>query len=432
MRIIFLQVIDKGRVVDKVIIVASLASFSVFLYLIWFNRWNIPAHVGLAFSIVAYVIPGLLTDYIDNYNEQLVSLYAAILLVGTLFFLVGIILGKFTPYPTLNRPILLTHGKFSEFFLNRVSRRSKTITILAIIGLFLSFYVMGFIPAFAEDKLSAKFFRGNYKAAYEKVAVLYRSCHFALSLLIVILLALWSDTKRRFYLMLALAASAALALSLTRSPAVAGILTWLGLFMARKRISPAAYIFLMTISYAIGGISFFVFSGVEFGKTDLNGLWIAIARGTSDIIDQLNFLQAFLVQEKFTFGRTIYGGLIPGNYQWNPSVWTLTVLNDTNDISAVASGGLRLPPPLWGYVNFGWAGVASFCLIHGIISGWGIKFLKKHLTGGTLTHSAVIMSFYMTFWGFFINFFRMSFYQVLQIGILLIIAGAMSFRLRTP
>lgn len=415
---------------DKFLIVVSLSSFSVFLYVVWFNRWNIPAHTGVAFAVVAYIIPGWLTDYIDQYNRVLVSIYAEILSMGACFFLLGILLGKYVPYPKLGRSILLTQERFRLVFTEKIDRRARKIAIIAILGMFFSFLIMGFIPAFAEDKLSAKFFRGGYKEAYDRVAIIYRSCHFALSLLIVILLALWIDTKKRLFLLLALTASAVLMLSLTRSPAVTGMLTWLGLIMARKRISPIFYVLLMTFSYGVGGISFFIFSESDFGGMDLKNLWISIAQGTSDIIDQLNFLSAFLADEKYTYGRTVLGGLVPGNYEWNPSVWTLSVLNVTDDVSEIASGGLRLPPPLWGYVNFGWVGVALFCLIHGVVSGWAIKFLRRYIAGGTVTHSAIIISFYMTFWGFFINFFRMSFYSVLQIGILLLIASSIAIKFK--
>ena len=73
----------------------------------------------------------------------------------------------------------------------------------------------------------------------------------------------------------------------------------------------------------------------------------------------------------------MYGGLIPGHYKWNPSVYTLSIVTPGLDVNDIGSGGLRLPLPVWGYVSFQWAGVILFSLLTGIFSGIFLGIIKS-------------------------------------------------------
>lgn len=408
---------------NSIIITISLCAISLAPYAVWFSRWNIPAHLSLAFAITAYIVPGLLTDGILNFPPKLVDLYSDILALGAFSFCVGCALGAVVRPNGAGKIYFLTSRVQGTLDFRTVAKRARYIGYFGVIGLLISFVLMGFVPMFADDPFSAKFFRGQYKEAYERVAVLYRSAHFSLSLLVPILLALWFDTRKLIYLYLGIAAVAALTLSLTRSPAAVGVVLWLSIWAVHRRNLFWPYLILLVFIYAFGGATFAIFNSYISGVASSLNVWDLIAQGAPDIVDQLNFLEAFNRKEEFTYGRTIFGGLIPGNYKWNPSVWTLAVMNDTDDVSSIASGGLRLPVPLWGYANFSWIGVVLLSFFAGGITAWATVYLRRYLKSNLFTHSAVVLAIHASVWAVFINFYRLSFYTVFQIAIIYVLAG---------
>jgi hypothetical protein len=134
-------------------------------------------------------------------------------------------------------------------------------------------------------------------------------------------------------------------------------------------VFPLGSIFFYWIGQALGiNIMMEVYGGSVFDN---------IATGSPDIADQLSWLNGFLRGSYFSYGRTIIGGLIPGNYEWNPSVWTLSYDDVGADISEMITGGLRLTPAEWGYANFGWIGVVIIPLVSGILNGFMLMTLKR-------------------------------------------------------
>jgi hypothetical protein len=292
------------------------------------------------------------------------------------------------------------------------------------------FVWMGFLPMFADDPLAAKFFRGPYRWQSKTLAAAYRFSYYMVATLIPVAFAAWYVTRRKSHLLAALMGVAAMALALTRGPVVGGFLLFLGLVAAPKRYGFRAYLIFVLLIYPFGAASYFLLGRVFdvyglFGYYKTDTLWDIIASGSPDVAEHLNFLGSFLSYGDFTHGRTFWGGLIPGNYSWNPAVWTLTLnaggLNRA-DVTEVISGGLRLPVAIWGYTAFGWLGSAGVSFLSGCIWGIGATFTKRRVERGHLVLSIVMLTLYQTSWAQLASFYVLSIYSIPSILVALALA----------
>jgi hypothetical protein len=64
---------------------------------------------------------------------------------------------------------------------------------------------------------------------------------------------------------------------------------------------------------------------------------------------------------------------------WDPADYALRIRTGLSDVGELASGGLRLPAPFWGYVSFGYAGAIVWSWVAGVFIGWGTALLRRHL-----------------------------------------------------
>jgi hypothetical protein len=141
--------------------------------------------------------------------------------------------------------------------------------------------------------------------------------------------------------------------------------------------------------------------------------WQLIAAGNPDIADTISFVRAFDLNPIWTYGRTFYGGLIPGHYEWNPAVYVFKVTNPAADINDIASGGFRMPSAIWGYTAFGWLGVVLTSGLSGLISGYTTKYFKYWMqsTESLIVRVVIVMTAYELF-GVISGFFALSIYDV--------------------
>lgn len=362
---------------------AALLAFGT--YIVWPSRWNIPAHMALAFFVIAQAIPVALLGALDSQSEAVLVDLLKIHMGGALFFVFGILFGASLVgrERVLRRWSALTHIGDSV----QVTRRSGFVLCAALLALSLAIAIMGFVPMFAEDPLAAKFFRGVYSDLYQPVAPLYRAGTTLITLLIPAAAA-YAVASRRLSWFVALASSVTLmVVTLQRGPAFSGILLFVGVLMIARR-HVGAYLTLLIGSYVVGTLFYFVLGvlGVEsFEGTQLaeGSLLSTIAATAPDLQDEFWFYGRWVAaNEPLTLGRTFVGGLVPSNFEWNPSVWTLTLGNPSIDVRTLTSGGLRLPLPMWGKVSFGDLGVAIIPLVSGLFAGY-IARVSKHLMDAT-------------------------------------------------
>lgn len=392
------------------LICITLLVLSLSGYILWPSRYNVIQHLGVGGSFVSIVVPALILNVQDEYPHGIVALYIKILVVGTIFFLIGSISGFIA-----GRGI---KTNFSFDVMDPMVYEEKAISLtkymmfVGIIGMVISYAVMGFIPMFAEDPISAKLFRGEYQAPYIRVAVLYRASFYILATIMPITCIIWYKYRSGVFFFAIIAALVLMAMSLTRSGAFMGVVIAFAIVMSFKSRIHFAILMVMLICVFVLSSFFYYIVGVRDFTGDKN-VWEIITAGTPDIPDHLDFLVHFDESPVWTYGRTIYGGLIPGHYKWNPAVYTLVMVNPGKDINDIGSGGLRLPLPLWGYVSFSWVGVILFSLLTGFFGGVFLRVLKDMFNKfeSILIRTIAIVAF-GTVCGVIINFAQLSMYNL--------------------
>lgn len=364
----------------EIIAVFALSAQLLAPYLVWPNRWNIPAHLQAGFCVTAYVIPGLFTDVWSLVPEKTVSLFTAINVVGAILLCSGVLIGA-----QIEKHMQRTNLSFlGNSLLGTTSLILRVLPVVgaAVVGIYLAYWIMGFIPMFAADPFAAKQFKGEYRDLYYRAAYLFR---FSFSVIVasipLVLILAWE--KRSLALMvLAFFAFVAIFISLARGATATGLLIFLGVLAARQQIGMRWYIPLVLIIFPLGSVFYYLLGEVlgvgALGRGYNSGsLSDFISSGAPDISDQLNWLYGFARGNFYSWGRTIYGGLIPGNYEWNPSVWSISYFDVGADISEVITGGLRLSAAEWGYANFGWTGVVLLPFLSGLFNGMILSKLKR-------------------------------------------------------
>lgn len=405
-------------------------------YLVWPSRWNIPTHLVTGFCITGYIIPGLFTDVWKGYSTNTFNYYVGINFLGALTLCLGTVIPLFVTNQNYPSPFLKYRGLSNSSII--IAKRVLPIFLAAVVGIYIAYAVMGFVPLFTEDPLSARQFRGVYREPYYRVAILFRLSFFIISTTMpVMLLAAW-EHKSKYTFMAAFLGAAALFLSLSRSSMATGILFFVGVLAASQRSRAPIRWYILTVIglFPLASVAFYglgILLKVDALVNMYNGsIFENIAAGSPDISDQLGWLNGFLRGEYFSYGRTIFGGLVPGNYQWNPSVWTLSYDDIGLDISDMGTGGLRLTPAEWGYANFGWFGVAVIPLVSGILNGFMLLYLKK--AEGVLNRMqfAAALLVYWTLGMQIASFYTLSMYTIPAAGVAIYIwqANAKALNIR--
>jgi hypothetical protein len=402
---------------DGLLITISNLVFALAGYIVWPSRYNVVQHLSVGGSFVSILVPVIMLNVHEEYPAHIVDLYVKILTVGVVAFIPGLIIG-----------FLLGKNKTTQFSFDvigqeayeaRVIRLTKFMMSAGIIGLSVSYLIMGFIPMFAADPISAKLFRGPYQEPYRRVAVLFRASFYILATIIPIACIIFYKTRKAFFLFAVLATSTLMAMSLTRSGAFGGMVLAFAIIMSLKSRFHFFLLMLVLIGIFVASAFFYYIIGVRTFTEDTN-VWKVITAGTPDIQDQLNFMVRFEETPIYTYGRTMFGGLVPGHYKWNPSVYTLNIVAPGLDINEVGSGGLRLPLPLWGYVSFQWIGVIAFCFLTGLIGGLFLRILKNwiHKFDSIIVRTSAIVIFGTVF-GTITGFTLLNMYLIPPIIILL-------------
>ena len=396
-------------------------------YLIWFDRKNIFNHYFIGFSIIGFIIPSFVFELENFADREIINLYFNINLFGTIFYLIGIFLGSKIKQIIIIDSVMKFSLPLEAFkksgFKSTFQKLIKFIFLASLAIMILCFLYMGFVPLLAENPYMAKQFKGIYQVKYRHVAFFYRTAKQYVELLMPFLIFSLYTRKRLFDLLLIITTLILIFMTMNRGSMFTGILLSLSIIITLKGNKKvfATYISALIVIFAIGSslwaILAFLFPNSPFSSwTDGQTIAESIAYGAPDIPDQITLLDAFVNQHnQYTYGLTFIGGLIPFNFPYNPSAWSLRILNDTNDISEIASGGLRIPVTMWGYFSFGWFGVGIIPFISGFLTGYIIKKIKKiintlsaNLDGYSTFYFVVII--YLNIGVIFTEFYKLSIY----------------------
>ncbi len=410
------------------VLFVSLVGTATATYIAWPSRWNIPAHLQLAFSIPAYLVPVFGLDWLELPSQGVSALYVRLVSVGFVAIAAGVLAGRLLA-SRLTRGGRVVAG-IQRVLLSTESqvRRRVLVAVTASVGILLvCFLIMGFTPALAADPNAAKFFKGVYHEPYQAVSIPYRLTTTVIPLLMpLVAVYAWKRRKSIYWIVLLAVSVGVMLLSLLREPAVSGLLLAVGILVAFYRRFQVVYAIVLVAAYVAGSAMYAVLAllGVEQYQSMVRSpesLLTGIASGAPDIKDQLAFLNAWLPGHELTYGRTFFGGLLPGNYPWNPSVWALQTLNPTTPIEDIRSGGLRLPPSVWGYVSFDWVGAALVPLISGVILGVMSLITARVIRELDLEQAAMLMLVYVAAIDVFPVFYRLSYLSVLALLVVLLL-----------
>lgn len=392
------------------------AAFSFGTLLIWPSRKNLIAWLALPFFVVAYVIPLAVVDYHERASDAAIELLTGINLMGALGFLVGIVLGGHfmaERAPRASRcwvPPLNSSG-FSNGLIFKVM-------LLSCLLMSACFAWMGMVPLFADDPFLAKFFRGEYKEKYDQISTFYRFSQAVITTILPIAMSLCIERRSRRLVLVVGWAVLLLAVSLNRGSVVYGAVMLTAAWASRRRARLFWFLVVTTLIYCLGS-SVYVVLGLS--TTDDFNLLAEIARGAPDVADHLAFLDAFNPARDLSYGLTFVGGLIPGNFYFNPSVFTLAIVNGGADVSEIASGGFRLPPSVSGYMAFAWPGAFLVPLLSGAATGYFTRLLRSLPTRSLTEHVSALVWFqiYASFW---IMFYAMPYAALVSMAILMFVS----------
>lgn len=366
--------------IDIILLVTTLLISECAVFWCWPSKTNTLGLISLSTFLVTYPLPLFVLNVMDEYPDAIQSYYYSISLVGALGTLLGVLSSKSLqgknlhsyakqPSSHVNMPLinLRRHRLQLAANLENIRESSRFAMRLALIGgclLWLSMVLMHNIPIIADDPFAAKQFKGIYEPTSSLYSVMFRlgaaSCTVTIPLVFAHVLENRRALQSRELIVLFIAISAMVA-TLQRGPMAIGILIVLAEITTRRHSGLITVIVGVLIN--IAGVLFYdVLALIGIGSKSAYGIQSSslidrIAATVPDITDQLSLLERwFRSGADFTDGKTFFGGLIPGHFPWNPSVWTITLGNSSVNIQEAVTGGLRLTTPMWGYTAAGFAG----------------------------------------------------------------------------
>lgn len=364
----------------KLQIIASLAVLTCGQILFWRRRDNVFGYFQAGLFIASVLIPILGTTVLDDADPDVAALYARLLLVGAPAYLLGLCWGGHLglhargPNVTFSRP-------FPDIPPVLV-RRARTIAFVALVSLVGAFALLGYVPALAGDRLLAKYGVGPYRAGFERGAQVFHLAMGLSSAMAGVLLAFLAVRRRTFEAVLLGALLVGLAATLSRGEALVGPLTFVIAWGVQKRWRPAFLLGIVTMSFLASTlVNEFLFAT---GPAPVSSPSFAarVTQTAPDVVDHLAFLNGFrLTGEEQVGTKTLQAGysLSLSKGYWDPADYALRIRTGLADVGELASGGLRLPAPFWGYVSFGYAGAVAWSWIAGVFIGWGTTLLRRLL-----------------------------------------------------
>lgn len=389
--------------------------------LVWRRRDNVIGYLAAGFFVATYVIPLAPTLAANRLDHRTLVLYADILSLGAVSVLAGLWLGAQIGARSTNRAPLTFAAPVEGARAALLRSRTRRLAIGGLLALAGAFVVMKYIPYFAADRTAAKYGVGPYRAQFLRASTLYRFGLAVCSAILPVLLAVWYRWRHPLDLALAGLAVAGLLLSLSRESAFIGPLVFAMGVAVERRYRATVIAAAVVAAFSVGALLSLTL--VQSGSQP-SDVAARVAASTPDVRDHLGFLRGFEKRQEFTYGRTLLAGLTmgTGKGQWDPSTYALHTLTGFRDFSDFASGGLRLPAPLWGYASFGWAGVAMFSAVSGLFAGWGLvkvrRLLGPALSGpGVALNIALAYTFYEGTFGVLSEFYFLTSSVVVRMAV---------------
>ena len=410
----------------QVLIAASLGVLMCGQIILWRRRDNILGYVVVATWVVTILVPLFGTSIVADSDPQVVRRLTRILGLGAGCYLVGLFAGGGIG----GRSHLGDHGEVVwarpldvDEVPPRIHSLARRFSVAALLTLAAAFALLGYVPALAADKTSAKYGVGIYAAGAARGGAVY---HVALALasvaLPVIMVIAW---RRRSLPDIALCVVVlfGLLLTLSRQNAFSGPLLVLVAIAVERHWKPVAVVAMVCGALFLGTLfnEFVLPSG---GGATTMSFAARVGASAPDVHDQIGFLSGFqTLGNHLVHTKTLTAGLSAKKGYWDPGGYAVRTLTLLPDASGVGSGGIRLPAPEWGYSAFGWAGVVGWSLLSGLFAGWGTVTVKAMVAGSAYRPGGSLN--YVLAWVFYAGTFGLlaTFYFPERAGLLLLLAA---------
>lgn len=394
-------------------------------FLIWPSRKNIPALIQIPFFISAIFIPIFVVNYNERFTDIEITKLTLINFFGACFLIFGIITGKLIK---VHNYIFLTkfYNTAISFFASKKNVILRLIIFLffSCFGLTICFFYMGFIPILEGDPMMAKYFKGDYKVIYDDVSFFFRLFQTFLFLAIPVSLFMIfqkiNKTNKFILIFLTLWSILLFAVNLYRGPVFSGIMMVLALFAAKSSYRALLFVLLLTLIYCFGSVIYY-FLGLYNFPDNFN--WLnEISKGQPDIQDHLIFISKFSDFPIYSGGITFIGALVPGNFEYNPAVYSLNIINPNNNITDIPSGGLRMTVYLHAFMAFSWVGTLIFSFIYGLLLT-RYTLILKGLNNDTLYNIGINTLWFLFVASFFLQFYHLKYQGLIMLFFIIVLLG---------
>ena len=394
--------------------IINLLSYAVFMLgtvFVWPSKRNFILWLSFPFFITAYVFPLLAVNFSAAYSSADIQFLTNCNLIGALSFLSGLVFGALLKFK-FKWSMPLSFGE-ANINISTLEKKVFWLTVFGCLGMSFCFLWMGMVPMFSEQPFYAKFFRGPYKEKYDQISIIYRFSQAVLITVMPFCFALLLDKRRLLILAPLIWALLLFIGALTRSEVGAGLMIYLMAWSTKNRLRFTFFVIFSMLLYGFANLIYFM---LGFGSSDSDMISVLMS-GATDIADQLSFISKFNPSNDLTYGLTFLGGLIPGNFKYNPSVYTLMIANGSDDVSSMASGGFRLPLSLAGYMAFSWFGVVLVPFVVGLITGMVVRVLKM-MPFSSIFHIIIVMMWFKLGVSFWIEFYNFTYGKLISFAIL--------------
>lgn len=349
--------------------------------LFWWRRDNIFGYLQAGFFFASITVPVLGTSIVADLDQVDVNRYADVMVIGAIAYMVGLCYGA-SLGQRMRLPRLVI-GAPLDVVPRFVVKRARQVAVAGVGLLALSFVLLRYVPLLAADRVSAKYGIGLYAPGFARGGLVLHVGLIVASTVLPVVLALIVRNRRPVDVMLAGALLVGVVVTLSRGRAFIGPLVFLVAIAIERRWRPwritAAVCFLFVAGTLFNELVHL--SSSEPGSTFAS----RVAASAPDVIDHVEFLSGFEAAGSQEVGlKPIIASFRPDKGEYNAASYALRIRTGLPDVTGLASGGLRLPAPIWGYAAYGFPGLVLWSLLSGIAIGWGTRLLRRLLSESAL------------------------------------------------
>jgi len=342
----------------------------------WWRRDNIFGYLQAGFFFATIAIPVLATSVLDDFDPAIVNLYADIMVVGAVAFVVGLSCGAFVGHRWRLPRLSLVRNL--DVVPSVLVKRARQASLGALGILALSFVLLGYLPILAADRVSAKYGIGVYAAGYARGSLVVHVGLIVASTVLPVALALYLRHRRPVDLILAGALFLGLIATLSRGRALLGPIVLLIALAIERRWRPWRIVVVVSFAFISGTLFNEIVLRTSPPGTTLGTRFVASA---PDLVDHVAFLRGYEGAGGDQVGlKPVLASLSLTKGEFNPPEYALRIRTGIPDVTGFASGGLRLPAPIWGYASYGYPGLIVWSVLSGIVIGCGTVMMRRLLS----------------------------------------------------